>query len=564
MFDFPRSNIFLPMSDYVIGHKNPDTDAICSAIAYADLLSQTYLPKALAARCGEINSRTGFVLERAGLEPPRLVMDVRPSVGQICRREVITAHDAESVLAVVNRMRDASLRSIPVIDSSRHCLGMLSLTKLVDLLLPGTNSGNSTRTVDSSLERIRETLDATYQNSFETGEEESFILTVGAMRAEAFDERIRHFPSRQIILVVGNRTTVQTAAIEYGIRAIVITGNYRLSPELLEKAVEKKITVICASYDTATTTLLIKCAKRITHALTQEFLGFTENLLIRQIREKVQGSSQSLFPVIGEDGLLSGVLSKSDLVDPPRTRLVLVDHNELAQAVNGADEAEIIEVLDHHRLGGGLISSEPIRFINEPLGSTCTIVAKTYRQLGIKPSRSIALCMAAGLISDTLHLTSPTTTPVDRELLSWLEPLSGEKLSDFARDFFTAGSALKVSTPEAVVNGDCKEYEEHDWKIAVAQVEELGLDAFWDRKADLLEAMQQLLRKKNVDLAALLITDITSHYSLLLVVGEPRLISGIDYPPLEPHLFELNGIVSRKKQLLPELIRVLTRTPREA
>jgi len=550
------------MSDYVIGHKNPDTDAICSAIAYADLLRRTSLPKALAARCGEINSRTNFVLERSGIEPPRLVMDVRPSVGQICRRDVITADDTESVLTVVNRMRDASLRNIPVIDSQHRCLGMLSLTKLVDLLLPGKDCGNSTRTVDSSLERIRQTLQASYQNSFEIEKEDSFILTVGAMRAVAFDERIRRFPAQKIILVVGNRNTVQTAAIEYGVRAIVITGNYKLSPELLEKALEKNITIICTAFDTATTTLLIKCAKRVTHALSQEFLALTENLLIRQIREKVQNSTQSLFPVINEAGTLSGVLSKSDLIDPPRIRLVLVDHNELAQAVTGADEAEILEVLDHHRLGGGLISSEPIRFINEPLGSTCTIVAKTFRQLGITPGRPIALCMAAGIISDTLHLTSPTTTPVDRELLAWLEPLCGEKIEDFARDFFNAGSALKVSTPEAVVNGDCKEYEAHEWKIAVAQVEELGLDAFWNRKADLLEAMLELRRKKNVDFAALLITDITSHYSLLLVVGEPRLIAGIDYPQLDPHLFELNGIVSRKKQLLPELIRLLARTPR--
>jgi len=474
------------MFEYVIGHKNPDTDAICSAIAYADLLQKTSLPKAIAARCGEVNSRTGFALNRAGLEPPRLVMDVRPHVGQICRRDVITAHDGESVLTVVNRMRDASLRSIPVIDCNRKVLGMLSLTKLVDLLLPGTKSGTATRTVDSSLERIRETLQASYQHSYDTAEEDSFILTVGAMRAVAFDERIRHFPARKIILVVGNRETIQTAAIEYGVRAIVITGKYQLSPELLAKAVEKKITIICTSYDTATTTLLIKCAKRITHAMTQEFLGFPENFLIRQIREKVQSSSQSLFPVISDEGLLAGVLSKSDLIDPPRTRLVLVDHNELGQAVNGADEAEIIEVLDHHRLGGGLISSEPIRFINEPLGSTCTLVAKTFRNLGIKPDRSIALCMAAGMISDTLHLTSPTTTPVDREILAWLEPLCGEKMADFSREFFNAGSALKVSTPEAVVNGDCKEYQEHDWKIAVAQVEELGLDAFWDRKNDLL------------------------------------------------------------------------------
>jgi len=276
----------------------------------------------------------------------------------------------------------------------------------------------------------------------------------------------------------------------------------------------------------------------------------------------VKPSNQALFPVLDDEGVLLGVFSKSDLLNPPLTQLVLVDHNEFSQAVKGVTKAKVLEVIDHHRLGGGMSTREPIRFINDPVGSTSTIVARMCRDQNIPLPQGIALCLATGMISDTLNLTSPTTTDVDREILPWLEKQAGRDLNEYAESFFSTGSVLNVQTAEEAVRGDCKEYEEGDWKMAVAQIEELGLQRFWERKEELQQAISEMRLKKGVDFACLLVTDIGRHYSILLVTGEDELCDSIDYPRLEDGVFELDGIVSRKKQLLPYLIRLFAKVRR--
>jgi manganese-dependent inorganic pyrophosphatase len=543
------------MPVWVIGHKNPDTDAICSALGYAEFLRLSGArPDAEAARCGELNHRTEYVLARAGTEAPRLVLDVRPTVGQVCRRDVILADTNESFLEVFNRMREHNLRSIPVLDADGRLAGMLSLAKMLGLLLPG--DGGSTRVVSSNLRRIAKSLGGTFQNEVGIDHEEDLIMTVGAMSAKAFSGRLRDYPASQILLLVGNRPTIQEPAIDYGVRALVVTGGYELSPELLKRARERRVAVLLSPADTAATALLVKCAKRITHALEETTLAFHPRTLLAEARDKIQASSQPLFLALQDDGSLAGVFSKSDLIKPPRQPLILVDHNEFSQAVKGVEDAEILEVIDHHRLGSNLATQEPIRFINEPVGSTCTIVATMFRRERITPPPSIAVCLAAGIVSDTLHLTGPTTTAVDREILAWLEPLLPMRLKDFADGFFAAGSALQILTSDNVVRSDCKEYEEGGWKAAVAQIEELGLERFWPRKEELQRALGSMRRERGLDFACLLITDITLHDSILLVDGPPELLAAIEYPRLEDGVCELKGIVSRKKQLLPELIRV--------
>ncbi|GAB4241612.1 MAG: putative manganese-dependent inorganic diphosphatase [Candidatus Methylacidiphilales bacterium] len=551
------------MAKWVIGHKNPDTDAICSAVAKADLLARTGQEGFRAARCGEVNQRTAFALQRAGVTAPVLVMDVRPQAGHICRRDVVAAHEHESMLEALNRLRGAGMRNMPVVNDDRRVIGMVALQKVVDQLLPRTDGALETRMVETSLTRINEALGGDFAHAVEPDREQVFLLAVGAMRAEAFGERVKNYPPEQLILVVGNRTTIQRPAIEYGARALVITGGFKLDPNLLEKARLSGTTVIETRHETATTTLLIKTARKITGAMSEEFLTFDEKTLVRQIVQAVRGSSQTLFPVLDDEGRMAGVFSKSDLINPPRTQLVLVDHNELGQAVTGAGEAEIIEVIDHHRIGGGLVSAMPIRFLNEPVGSTCTIVAGQFKRNGVVPESSIALCLISGIISDTLNLRSPTTTPIDREILDWLVPLAGVDLDTYADEFFRAGSSLTTHSADAIVSLDCKEYEENGWRMVVAQVEELGLENFWPRKAELGAALERKREECRADLAALMITDITAQTSLLMVSGEEELINELSYPAREEGLFTLQGVVSRKKQLLPELVRVLLNTQRE-
>jgi manganese-dependent inorganic pyrophosphatase len=264
-----------------------------------------------------------------------------------------------------------------------------------------------------------------------------------------------------------------------------------------------------------------------------------------------------LFPVLDDRGKLFGVLSKSDLVNPPKTQLVLVDHNELSQAVLGAAESEIVEVLDHHRLGGNLKSDQPIRFINEPVGSTCTLVARQFRAAGIDPTPGIALCMASGIISDTLHLRSPTTTDVDRDILTWLKGFCAVDMDAFVKDFFEVGSSLRSQSAAKVVREDCKEFEDRGHRFSISQIEEIGFELFWERRGELLEALITLTNENELDFSALLVTDIISNGSLLLMSREPDFWEEINYPRVERFLYKLDDVVSRKKQLLPLISQLL-------
>jgi manganese-dependent inorganic pyrophosphatase len=544
---------------WVIGHQNPDTDSICAALAYADFLRRTGQPDAEAACCGEVSRRTDFVLRTAGVEHPQLLMDVRPTAGLIARRDVVSARSDESLMAAFDRLRVRGFRSLPVLGVDGRLVGMLSLSKLLELLLPDPGAMERTREVASSLERIASVVSGQFLHAVETEREETLQITVAAFSAERFAERLRQQDAGRVLMVAGDRPSVQTTAIEYGVRCIVLTGGHQMEPALLSRARARGVSVLTSRWDTATTTMLIKCAKRVELAITPEFVSFPRTTTLRDVRATVAELAQTLFPVLDEQGDIAGVFSKSDLVNPPKQRLVLVDHNELAQAVRGASEADIVEVIDHHKLGGGLISREPIRFINEPVGSTCTIIARRFRDHGLDPGRSIALCLAGGIISDTLHLTSPTTTEVDRSVLAWLEPQCGMSLAEFAEGFFAAGSILQTAAESEAVRADCKEYAENGWTIAVAQIEEQSLDPFWAKKEQLRAALADLNRERGFDFACLLVTDITRHHSLLLAEGDARLLRAVDYPKLESGLFDLPGIVSRKKQLLPHLMWVMGR-----
>jgi manganese-dependent inorganic pyrophosphatase len=296
----------------------------------------------------------------------------------------------------------------------------------------------------------------------------------------------------------------------------------------------------------------------------RDFKCFGSRVHINNIRTEIQHSPQPLFPVVREEsGQLVGVFSKSDLLDPPRQRLVLVDHNELSQAVPGAHDAQILEVIDHHRLGGDLVSREPIRFINEPVGSTSTIVARLYQMMGERPSPGVALCLCAGIVSDTLKLTSPTARSMDREMLGWLAGQAGIVVDDFARDFFAAGSLLRSSPVETILNTDRKEFHEHGWHISISQIEELGLEDLAARTPDLQAGLENLRIARECDFACLIVTDISRHYSVLLTAGGRAVVEEIDYPPLGPGIFEMDGVVSRKKQFFPFISRVLARAVRE-
>lgn len=548
------------MTTFVFGHRNPDTDAICSAIAYADLLQQTHRPDALAACCGTPNKRTEYVLKRCGLPAPRIVMDVRPEVIDLCVREPITAKRGEVFYEVYQRMKDHEVRAVPIVDEQRKVVGLLTLLQLMDLIFRDDADPLKTRTVKTSLGKIREILCGSFQNELHPEQLDELLVMVGAMSAGGFTERMQRFPAERLIVVCGDRPTIQLPAIEHGVRALVVTGGYALSDGLVELAKSRGVAVIQSPYDTATTTMRIKSSQFIDSAIDTEFVALPAKQPIEEARIKTERINEPIFPVVNDAGVLLGVVTKSDLINPPKPKLVLVDHNELSQAVTGAEDAEILEVLDHHRIGGSLKSTQPIRFINEPLGSTCTLVARQFRSAGLTPTPGIALCMASGIISDTLFLRSPTTTLIDSEILSWLESLCKVNLQQYAKEFFEIGSALRNCSPEEVVREDCKEFTEHGIKFSISQIEETGFDLFWDRKDQLRTALEELCEDQKLQFSALLVTDVVSNGSLLLLSKESEAWDEINYPCLDRGLYELPDVVSRKKQLLPLLAQVLRST----
>ena len=546
---------------YVFGHRNPDTDAICSAIAYANLLQKQGQP-ARAARCGNINPRTEFILRKAGVAAPELHTDVRPIAGHLPKHIPVVAKMGDPFFRVYERMQKETLRTVPVTSECGRLVGLVPLLNLLDMLFPDANEAtDSRRVVHSTLQNIREVLGGRFGHRIDVDRTESLTMMVGAMQAKGFRERLHQHDPRSLVLVSGDRKSIHKPAIEFGIRALIVNGGFKLEPDLMKLAKANGVCVLYTKHDTAMTTLLAKTAKIIDQAVVTDFLSFSEETLLDSVHHQVRESHQDLFPVVDSRGNLINVFSRGDLMHPPAQRIVLVDHNELSQAVPGAEKAEILEVIDHHRLGGGLRSAQPIRFINEPVGSTCTIVALRYQQSGITPDTGIAVCLASGIVADTLLLSSPTTTQIDRDVLDWLEPMLPCTAATLAEEFFATGSALLTLNSDESVILDCKEYTENGWAVTISQVEELGWDQFWGRADELEAALERLRKDHGAAFSCLLVTDVSKRDSLLLVVGSDEIIRRIGYRRERANLFRLPDVVSRKKQFLPHIVSVLRQRP---
>lgn len=546
----------------MIGHRNPDTDAICSAIGYAAFLRASRDVDALPARCGDMNARTSWVLNKAGVDVPKLLVDVRPTAGTVCKTSVLTAGPDATFLSVYREMVEHNIRSVPVVDENGCVIGMPNLQDLAQLFLPATSSdADANRHIRTSEANMVAVLNGQFPNGRKPASKtEDLILTVAGSSLQTAEERMRRFPDSSVVMLVGDRPDVQRMALESKARCLIVTGGFEVDDDTTALALEKGIPIIVTAYDTASAAQLLRFSRPIADALHDKFIKFSAKTPLKEVIATVQDSSHPLFAVVDEEKqVLVGVISKSDLVDVPRAKLALVDHNEFSQAVSGADEAEIIEVIDHHRLSGDLRTREPVRFINEPVGSTSTIVAMMYQLRGLVPEPSIAVCLCAGLIADTLKLTSPTTTNTDREILPWLAALGGVDVDQFAAEFFSAGSMLKDNSPEVALESDRKTFVESGWRFSLSQIEELGLDEFWKNETALLSALENLVATHRLHFAGLLVTDISRHDSVLLLAGDDRVAGAVEYPKLKRHLFELNGVVSRKKQLLPYVCRLVGR-----
>ena len=386
--------------------------------------------------------------------------------------------------------------------------------------------------------------------------ERDLILMIGAMSLESFAKRLERYPREKLAVVVGDRSDIQNLAIREGVQVLIVTGGFGVEKETVEAAQKNKVNLLSSPHDTATTAALCRASIAIRHMVNEEFLALNEDASLEEVRARATASGFAAFPVLDAQGRTVGVLSKTDFLKPAERKLILVDHNELSQAVQGADQVEILEIIDHHRIGA-LTTQQPILFRNEPVGSTSTIVAECFFRYAVELPPSIAGLLLAGIIADTLNLTSPTTTVVDGEMLRRLEQLCGMKARDFTEKLFASGSLLTHQPAPKAITTDCKEYKEDGVRFSVAQIEELGFDQFWKRKVELQAALEAYCNSRKYQFSALLVTDVNRQCSLLMMVGDGELIANIKYPRIEQGIFELKDIVSRKKQLLPYLTHSL-------
>ena len=541
---------------FVIGHRNPDTDAICSAIGYAEFKRRTGTPEAQAARCGDTNDRIDFVLNSFGMPAPRFVADVSPKVRDVMQEEVLGVTPDATAADALGLMDQHNIRVLLVLDNELRCRGLLSLFKLSKFLFPAINRLTDSRRVLSSLDNLARTLGGKVLVGDETQLEEELVLMIGAMGLESFTRRLRKYPLETLAVVVGDRLDIQELAIREGVRVLIVTGGLDVDAQILEAARQNKVCVISSPHDTATTASLSKAAVAVRHMLNVQFMSLHEDATLSAVRGPATASGFAAFPVINGEGRTVGVLSKSDFLKPVQRQLILVDHNELSQAVQGADQVEILEIIDHHRIGS-LTTQQPILFRNEPVGSTSTIVADCFFRHGVELPKSIAGLLLAGLVSDTLNLTSPTTTPRDVDILAKLEKTAGVNAREFTEKLFASGSLLTLKSAPQAITTDCKEYQERGLTFSVAQIEEIGFDQFDKRRDELLAALGDYQRGRGYVFSALMVTDVTTQCSKLLVAGSKELVERIDYPEASPGIFELREVVSRKKQLLPYLTHCL-------
>ncbi|HHL39546.1 MAG TPA: putative manganese-dependent inorganic diphosphatase [Deltaproteobacteria bacterium] len=539
---------------YVIGHKNPDTDSIVSAIALAELKRATGMENVHAARAGDINPQTAFVLEYFGVEPPRYLTDVYVKAGDIMNTDVVSVCEGAPVLKVMDLMRSEGVRFVPVLDGARRPVGALTLLELARHYTSKFEVEGS-RLVTTSLSNVVEALGARPLLDFLGRDEVVFSVYVGAMSRRSFRRVLEGTEPSRCMIIVGDREGIQMESIERGVGALIVTGGLAVGERVVEAAEAAGVSLVVSPYDTATTALLVRLSTPASRICSSPMETARPDELARDLRFRL--ARRSGIVVLDDEGALAGVVTKSSLLRPSPTRLILVDHNELSQAVDGADPSNIVEVVDHHRIGN-FNTSQAITFICEPVGSTSTLVAELYRRKGVEIGKETAGLLLGGVMSDTVMLRSPTTTERDRRITEWLEEESGLAHEKFGAEIFAATSSIKKRGTRAVVRGDHKVFEAAGRRFGIGQVETIGFGEFHDERQRLREELERVRKEKELSLSALLVTDIVQGTSLLLAVGDKDVIYNLDYPRLDDDLFELKGIISRKKQVVPHIIGVFS------
>ena len=536
----------------VIGHRNPDTDSICSAIAYAELKNKTSSLVCEARRAGRMNQETEFVLKRFGVAPPRMCTDVNPKIRDVDYREMPGIPGSTSLRKAWEIMRDQQIDTLPITSADNELEGIITVKDIATANMDVFDTG------------VLATSRTTYKNILETlggtmvvGNENAVCTTGHIKIGTATPEMLENNVEKGDIVILTNRYESQLCAIEKEASLLIICNGAKVGRTIQRIAEETGVAIMTAPCDTYAAGKLVSQCAPISYYMTRaDIMKFTLVTPVADVTRVMAKVRHRYFPILDEEGKYCGMVSRRNIIALRKRRIILVDHNEATQAVEGFDQAEILEIIDHHRIGS-LETSGPVYFRNQPVGCTATIITQMYDENGVEIRPQIAGLLLAAILSDTLVFRSPTCTPVDVSTAHRLAKIAGVEIDAFASEMFEAGEKLDGKTPEEVFLQDFKVFMCGDVRFGVAQ------GSYMTRKN--LKAAQKLLTpylpeacgKQNVEDLYMLLTDVPKEESVVICTGrhaDEMLRSGFEKEPEEDGSWALPGVVSRKKQFIPALM----------
>jgi len=536
-------------STYVIGHKNSDLDSVASAYAYSRLLQLQGEEHAIPARNGELKPEVRFVLERYHVEPPEALDDVFLQVRDVMRRGVISAHLDQPILEAGQLLQEHNRRSMPVVDTENRVHGIIATEDFAKLFFNDLDPQAVNR-VPLNQDNLVRALKG--RVLVEGRRKLGNRVIVGAMQAETMIDYIE--PG--CLVVLGDREDAQITAMENGAAALVITGDLLVSERTLAAARKYGVLVISTGHHTFTAVRLINLSISTKHIMNRDFDSCHPEDQMSEIQHTL--ARRRSLPVVNNEGKLVGYLSRTDLINAQAKRVILVDHNEQSQAVDGIEEADLLGIIDHHRIAD-VHTNRPIMFRADPVGCTGTIIVGLYHEAGIPIPREAAGLLLAGLLYDTLILRSPTSTPRDERVADELAEITGEHIEQYGQEIFAAAAAdLSERSAKELLTADFKEFMVGDSKFAIGTVETASPSTIEKRSQELLETMNQLVQERGYSSFLFMIVDIINMRCHLLISGGEHAVAEVLGVPLESdgHSVIVENLVSRKKQLVPLLPRI--------
>ncbi|MCM8710994.1 putative manganese-dependent inorganic diphosphatase [Clostridium sp. SYSU_GA19001] len=539
---------------YITGHKNPDTDSICAAIAYAEFKNKTGTLKAIPVRLGDINRETRFILDYFNVETPKLIETVKVQVSDLNIDTVAPVAPDISLKMAWNIMKKNNTKTLPVVDENDFLVGVATITNLFSSFMDIWDNNILSKS-HTKLENILDTLSAKYVYIHDENINLSGKIVTAAMQPDSTEAIVE----KGDIVICGDREDTQDAVIRCGASLIIITGNHTASEDIIEKAKTASCSIISTPYDSFTASRLITQSIPISYVMNKDnIVSFRTEDFVDDIRDVMLETRYRSYPVIDKLNKVIGTISRYHLISQNRKKVILVDHNERTQSVHGLEDAEVLEIIDHHRIAD-IQTGNPIYFRNEPVGSTSTIIASIFFENGIRPSKKIAGLLCAAIISDTLLFKSPTSTNVDKLMLKRLAEIADLDVENFAREMFKAGTSLNGRTVDEIFHQDFKVFTLNNLKIGISQISTMDLEGFADMKNDMISLMEKKSVENSFNLLVFMLTDILKGGSELLVVGKDKeLVARAFNVKLNGHSIYVPGVLSRKKQVIPPITSAIT------